>query len=114
METGEVVRRRIEGVDTPTTAVVTAIADVRGVETAAVKPLHDSVDPDALNGLFEPTSLRSREGTAAFDHDGCRVELAYGDRATAEVVARIAGLNPLRFRRSWRSECACVAGIGTR
>ncbi|MFC4988246.1 HalOD1 output domain-containing protein [Saliphagus infecundisoli] len=87
MDTGEVVRRRIGGAETPTTAVVTAIADVRGVETADVTPLHDSVDPDALNGLFESTSRRSRAGTVTFDHDGHRIELSFDDRMTVEVAA---------------------------
>lgn len=87
METGEAVRRTVDGAETPTTAVVTAVADVRGVETAAVAPLHDSVDPDALNALFEPTAGRSRGGLVVFEHDGCRVELSSGDWATIEVVS---------------------------
>ena len=86
MEMGEAVQRTIDGAETPTTAVVTTVADVNGVGTAEVAPLHDSVDPDALNSLFESTTRRSREGTVAFDHDGCRVELSYGDPVTVEVM----------------------------
>lgn len=86
METGEAVQRTIDGAETPTTAVVTAVANVRGVETTAVAPLHHSVDPDALNSLFEPTSRRSRTGTVEFEHDGCRVELSSGDRVTVRAA----------------------------
>ncbi len=86
METTATVRRTVDGAETPTTAVVAAVADVRGVETTDVAPLHDSVDPDALNGLFESTAQPSREGTVAFDHDGCRIELSHGDLATVEVT----------------------------
>lgn len=86
MEIGEAVRRTMDGTGTPTTAVVSAITDVRGVGTGEVTPLHESVDPDALNSLFGPTTRRSRAGTVEFDHDDCRVELSYGDRATVEVT----------------------------
>lgn len=86
MEMEEAVRRTVDGAETPTTVVVGAIADAHGVGTGEVAPLHDSVDPDALNSLFEPTTRRSRAGTVEFEHHGCRVELSCSDRATVEVA----------------------------
>lgn len=63
--------------ETVTAAVVEKLADAEGVGVYDVAPLVESVDPDALEALFD-------EGTAddvfvEFSHEGYRVTIDGGD-----------------------------------
>lgn len=57
-------------------AVVTAIAAVTGDEPTAIRPLYDTVDPDALARTFESARRARRDGdelSTTFRHHGCEV-----------------------------------------
>lgn len=52
------------------TRVVRAVAEEKGVDPAALPPLHDTVDTDALDALVDDTDRRG----------GCTVQFAYAGR----------------------------------
>lgn len=57
----------------PTTAIVRAVATVRGVDpTDLQRPLFEAVDPDALDALFD-SNLDGM--SVSFEYHGHRVEL---------------------------------------
>lgn len=52
-------------------AVILQIADADGVDPLALPPLHDAVDPDALDALFEPMPGEPiHSGTVSFTYNG--------------------------------------------
>lgn len=54
--------------------IITAVADAKDVDPLDLEPLHYSVDPDALDTLFEPAVGRAPTSLElAFSHDGCEV-----------------------------------------
>lgn len=53
--------------------VVTAVADVLGVEPAALEPLADRVEPDALDAIFRPRPRGDRR-------DGGHVRFRFNGR----------------------------------
>lgn len=38
----------------PTEAIIDAVAEAAGVDPTELPPLYDSIDPDAINDLFQP------------------------------------------------------------
>lgn len=62
---------------TPSTRVVDAVAEVRDVDVADLPPLYDVVDPDALDALFDSTGTVAsrREGTVEFVYTGLHVRV---------------------------------------
>ncbi|WP_425607718.1 HalOD1 output domain-containing protein [Natrononativus amylolyticus] len=69
---GAVCQYSTEKYQTPTTAVVSALTEVRDGDSEDLTPLNDSIDPDALNTLFTRTSHGAR---IVFEHEGCRIEV---------------------------------------
>ncbi|PSQ26576.1 hypothetical protein BRD03_09630 [Halobacteriales archaeon QS_9_68_17] len=68
-----------------TEAVVAAIAEELDADPLEIDPLHDAVDPDALEALFANTpSAARRDGEFAFESNGCRVTVT----ATGNVAVR--------------------------
>lgn len=61
--------------ESTSTAVVRAVACVRNRRPTELPPLHDSVDPDALDGLFSTAECeRASVGTCvSFDYDDCKI-----------------------------------------
>lgn len=56
--------------------VVTAVADAKDVDPVDLRPLHDVIDPDALEALFDETDgSRLRTGHVAFDYEGFLVQV---------------------------------------
>ena len=71
--------------------VVDAVARERGVDAVELPPLYESIDPDALNALFEPTEVRDEvvTGVVHFEYAGCAVE-AYADgRVAVESIGLV-------------------------
>ncbi|NHN58931.1 MULTISPECIES: HalOD1 output domain-containing protein [Halorussus] len=66
--------RRV-GDETPTVAVVRAVASVRGADPLDLPPLDGVLDPDALDRLFDGTSadLPRDGGLVAFEYCDCTV-----------------------------------------
>jgi len=70
-----------------TAAVVAAVADRRGVDPTALEPpLHDAIDTDALERLFEPTRRGARAGTVTFAYDG--LSITVDSDGTVDVTER--------------------------
>ena len=63
-----------------TTAVVEAVADHADVDVMELRPLHEVVDPDALNALFAPRRFGDArpDGWVSFTYCGCEV-IVHGD-----------------------------------
>lgn len=64
------------GFESITTAVVVATAALSDADPATLAPISESVDPDALDGLFGPTH---RSGFVTFVFEGHRVTV-HADR----------------------------------
>lgn len=58
----------------PSTSVIEAVAEAKGVAAVDLPPLHDVVDPDALDALFDDRFT----GTVAFRYEDRRVTV-YAD-----------------------------------
>jgi hypothetical protein len=67
--TGAVVHKQLDEEDTMSTAVVEALADAAGVSRTELPPLFESIDPDALERVYETTGTESyiRFHHAGFD-----------------------------------------------
>jgi hypothetical protein len=85
----ESIRSRYEwSLTDPATAVIESVAAATGRDPVAIGPLHDSVDPDALDALI-------RNGGAT-DTDTVTVSLCFEGRrvtvhSTGDVVVRAGG-----------------------
>lgn len=67
-------------------AVVKAISDAEGTDPAMLdRPLHDAIDPDALNALF--VGKRGTDGTVTFYYHGYDVTVMRDGRVTLEKRA---------------------------
>lgn len=62
---------RIEPSEAPTTAIITTVAALADVPADELPPLYDSIDPDALDALFDSSSDRSdlRLSFSYFEYD---------------------------------------------
>lgn len=69
-------------VDSVTLEVVTAIADITGVDPSEIEPVATEVDPDSLDALFAPRDYEDRRnsGHVRFQVDGYDVTVyAHGE-----------------------------------
>lgn len=68
-------------------AVVTAVAEVLERDPATIGPLHDTIDPDALDRLFASTKTTTRGGSGhvTFCLEDCEVTVHANGRL--EIVA---------------------------
>lgn len=63
-----------------TVAIIEAVATEADVDPAAMPPLFERIDPDALDALFAPTMTGSaRSGTIEFPYCGYEVSVRYDD-----------------------------------
>jgi len=73
--------------ETVTSSVVAAIATLTGTSPTGLRPLYETVDPDALDSVFE-----SRKGgaprrsalTVSFRHEGCDVTVRADGKLTVK------------------------------
>ncbi|SEO79337.1 hypothetical protein SAMN05216388_101977 [Halorientalis persicus] len=64
-------------------ALVRKVATEKGVEPEALVPLHDVIDPDALESLFDDADGSVlREGHVRFNYEGFSVEIGH-DRSVS-------------------------------
>lgn len=63
-----------------TTGVLAAVAAVKGVDTTALPPLHDVIDPDALDAFFADGFADGVDGARA---DGREVRFRYAGERVA-------------------------------
>lgn len=78
---GETVRRNSGDEDVSVT-VVKAVAAAKGVGHRDLDPLCDSIEPDALNSMFDPAFAGSSVTELGFEMEGCEVIV----RGSGEVV----------------------------
>lgn len=63
-----------DGETPPSRAVIEAVAEAEGVDPIALPPLHESIDPDGLNRLFQCSDHESRAPQVlCFTFDGWNV-----------------------------------------
>ena len=64
-------------------ALVRKVATEKGVEPEALVPLHDVIDPDALESMFDDTDGSVlRNGHVRFNYEGFSVEIGH-DRSVS-------------------------------
>lgn len=68
--------------DSPSTAVVTAVAEAAGTDPVAIEPLYEAIDPDALDALVAPpTALGTApSATIEFVYQDYRVRVGANGR----------------------------------
>lgn len=59
--------------ETPSTAVIEAVAELLDQSPVEMKPLSEAVDPVALDALLTPVDGNASSVTATFDYCGCHV-----------------------------------------
>lgn len=79
-----------EKYQTPTTAIISALAAATNTDPEEMVPLYQSIDPDALNTLFARTSQEAR---VEFEHEGSRVEVHSSGCVIVELQDRERGEN---------------------
>jgi hypothetical protein len=71
-----------------TEAVLDAIADELDANLLDLEPIHDAVDPDALESIFDDTSSAARNaGRVTFESNGCAVTVAAEGTVTVQQMA---------------------------
>lgn len=63
-------------------AIVEAVASATNCELAAMSPLYDTVDPEALTDIV--TSDRDRPIDVSFSYEGCRVTVSSSGHVVVE------------------------------
>ena len=67
--------------------IVRAVATETGEDPAALAPLYEYIDPDALESLFAPTNGTDRRGgTIEFTYDGHQVSVTFGEQCSITVT----------------------------
>lgn len=69
----------------PSTAVIESVSERTATDPVDLPPLYESIDPDALNALFETTASGTvRRGRIEFTYAGCSVVVSSSDGITVE------------------------------
>jgi hypothetical protein len=61
--------------DSASAAVIDAIERVSGISALDMRPIYESVDPDALDALLHRATTTGNPRTVSFGYDGYRVTL---------------------------------------
>ena len=69
--------------------VVLAVAEATGDDPLELPPLYDTIDPDALNKLFDSSTggAVGRSGRVEFAYAGCDVSVRADERVAVTPVA---------------------------
>lgn len=75
MPTSEMANSRTSETDSVSQAVVSAVADATGMEPTRLEPLYHTLDPDALDQIFQTPSrsVTRTDGRIDFTMAGCAV-----------------------------------------
>lgn len=63
-------------------AIITTVAEEKGVDPFDLRPLYDTLDPDALSRLIE----QGANGRVVFTYEGCEVEVTMDDPVTVHAA----------------------------
>jgi hypothetical protein len=79
---------RVSENETLTESIVLAVADAVETDPLDLEPLHDSVDPDALDQLFPPASVDvdSVRGRVEFRYADCDVTVHADERVVVTPI----------------------------
>ena len=68
-----------------TEAIVSAVADQKGIPEEELPPLYESINADALEDLFEhPTATDDSKLVVEFRHAGCEISIQDSDDISIE------------------------------
>lgn len=73
--------------DEVSTVVVMAVAEIMDVDVVDIPPLYESINPDALNELYQPTfdgKLRKGGGSTTVTVNDCTVTVYWDGEITIE------------------------------
>ena len=74
-------------IESPSMSVVEAVAQQSGVDATELPPLHDVVDPDALDALFRSTGRNpERDVQVSFDYDRYTVTISGATDGDVDVT----------------------------
>lgn len=74
------------------TKVVTEVAEAKGISPMDIQPpLHDTIDPSALDTLF--ANKASRVGRISFNYNGCEVTVESSGEVNVQVISEKATLS---------------------
>ena len=65
-------------------AVINAVSAVTGTDPVELPPLYETIDPDALNSLFEARDRTGSSPRVEFTYNGFDVTVRDGPRVTVE------------------------------
>lgn len=72
------------GSESVSATVVSAVAELTGSDSASLEPLYHTIDPDALNALFESNRFGQDQSPSrvAFSYCGCDVVVSASGAVT--------------------------------
>lgn len=72
--------------------VVTEVATASGADPADLRPLHDVIDPDALEALFDDTDgAKLTDGHVSFNYEGHLVRVEGDGVVSVSQIERAGG-----------------------
>ena len=77
-----VVTQEMGSYETPTTTVVNAVAETKGIDATELEPLYESIDTDALNELLDSPKSQI---DVTFKYGEYLVEVTTDGEVTVEV-----------------------------
>lgn len=79
-------RRSIRAGESVTEVIIRAVADQTNREPTALRPLGETIDPDALDSLFTRSSEEAVESLTLI-YEGCRITIGT-DTVTVQEIPR--------------------------
>lgn len=64
--------------ETPSEAVVQAVADLTGTDPLVLEPLYHAIDPDVLDGVFRQGPEGGVEAEITIEYNECKVTITHG------------------------------------
>jgi len=98
MKAPTAIKTTVTDSDSLTVAIVSAVAESKGVAPVDLPPLYNAIDVDALSALFAPTSSEDRDsGQASFEYAGRAIDVnADGTVAVSPLETADATASPAR------------------
>lgn len=67
--------------------IITGVAEFKETETESLEPpLHETIDPEALDSLFIDGPEKDRSGKISFVYSGCRIVIEKGGQVHVQDV----------------------------
>lgn len=82
--TGTTVAEYERGAGAPSMAVAAMVADRRGVDPSELDVVYNSIDPDALDAIFDDPRARLANAAVSFTYEGFDVQVNHDTIAITE------------------------------